>query len=54
MILFGRLSLNDEEPLYPSNIYQQHNNVSIGVMKSTGDVLENRWRECKDDDGDRS
>lgn len=53
LILFDRLSLNNEETLYPSNIYQHHNNVAIGVMKSTGDVLENRWRECNDVGGDR-
>ena len=39
MMLFGRLSLNNEEPLYPTNIYQQHNNVAIGMMKSSGDVF---------------
>lgn len=40
VILFDRLSLNNAEPLYPSNIYQHHNNVAIGVMKSGGDLLE--------------
>ena len=39
MMLFGRLSLNNEEPLYPTNICQQHNNVAIGMMKSSGDVF---------------
>ena len=36
--------------LYPTNIYRHHNNVAIGVMKSTGDRLENSWRERKGED----